>query len=133
MVQTIRDLIRICRAVEETEMRVRQFCPPPTNYRQLLEPDLAYRKPTGNLFPSVSVVSTDMPSSSQAIDFNLDQISAVSIQNPNTMSCWNCKGTGHRFRQCGQPRRFFCFKCGHDNVTVSKCPKCQKNVQTARQ
>nr|XP_023025486.1 uncharacterized protein LOC111513503 [Leptinotarsa decemlineata] len=46
---TISDLTRLCRMIEETEMRTQKFVPPPTSYRNLLEPELAYKKPQNQL------------------------------------------------------------------------------------
>ncbi|KAJ8945533.1 hypothetical protein NQ318_020378 [Aromia moschata] len=43
-VSSLPDLTRLSRAIEETEMRVQKFAPPPTSYRTLLEPELAYRR-----------------------------------------------------------------------------------------
>lgn len=39
--------------------------------------------------------------------------------------CWNCSGP-HLFQDCGQPRKKFCYRCGHSGVTVKDCPKCSK-------
>lgn len=44
-----------------------------------------------------------------------------------TWQCWNCKETGHGWMFCRQPRRLFCYRCGHDNVTSPDCPRCQGN------
>ncbi|KAJ8964621.1 hypothetical protein NQ317_003848 [Molorchus minor] len=43
-VPSLTDLVRLSRAIEETEMRVQKFLPPPTNPRNLLEPELGYRR-----------------------------------------------------------------------------------------
>lgn len=130
--QSIRDLVRVCRAIEETEIRVQQFCPPPTNYRNLLEPELAYRKPSNNSFPISSLISTGVNPVSQTETVAAIQSTPGSSRNPASL-CWNCRDTGHRFRQCKQPRRMFCYKCGHENVIATRCPNCTKNSGPGQQ
>ncbi|KAJ8959652.1 hypothetical protein NQ318_021840, partial [Aromia moschata] len=107
-ITSVRELVQACRAIEETEIRVQRFCPPPTNYRQLLEPELAYHKPSVAHPPSISTVISD---SSETIPPNIAEVShTVTNSELRVATCWNCRNTGHRFRQCGQPRRIFCFK-----------------------
>ncbi|CAG9764497.1 unnamed protein product [Ceutorhynchus assimilis] len=45
-ISSVIELIELSRAVEETESRVQRYLPPPTNYRYLFEPELAYHKPS---------------------------------------------------------------------------------------
>ncbi|KAJ8973471.1 hypothetical protein NQ317_013465 [Molorchus minor] len=132
-VNLIRDLVKVCRSIEETEIRTQQFCPPPTNYRYLLEPDLAYRKPS-NPSSQVAFVSDERATASEPVHSRVAQVSPVRNREPSMVvaTCWNCQGTGHRFRQCNQPRKLFCYKCGHENVTTYRCPRCSKNLQPGR-
>ncbi|XP_074027277.1 uncharacterized protein [Leptinotarsa decemlineata] len=37
-IDSVSDLVRLSRTVEETAIRTQKFCPPPTNYKQMLEP-----------------------------------------------------------------------------------------------
>lgn len=132
VINSVQVLIQLCRVIEETEIRVQRFCPPPTNYRQLIEPGLAYHRPTSSTFsPSVSTISSEDLNVSQHSE--VTQPVRVNVLSSNQQTCWNCRGTGHRFRQCDKPRRLFCFKCGHDGVTTNRCPKCSKNENTGRQ
>nr|CAI5846340.1 unnamed protein product [Callosobruchus analis] len=55
--RTISELLRLCRMVEETAIRAQRFCPPTTNHRQLLEPDLAYQRPTHSRNTAISEIS----------------------------------------------------------------------------
>lgn len=115
-IDTVEQLTRFCRSIEETSLRAQQYCPPSTNYRSLLEPQLAYRKPSGTT--QVSLISEDARTMSP-----IASVERANMPKP----CWNCGTTGHTFRKCSAPRRKFCYKCGYSNVMVKDCPKCQGN------
>lgn len=116
-IHTISELTRLARAVEETEWRTRKFVPPPTNYHNLLEPALAYRKPASS--GKVSVVAAE--------EGEVVVISPEESSPGAEPTCWNCGQTGHRFRACSHPKRRFCFRCGRPNVMANNCPRCSKN------
>lgn len=44
----------------------------------------------------------------------------------DVVKCWNCERNGHRFKDCEEPRRMFCYLCGYPNVTCTKCPACSQ-------
>lgn len=47
--------------------------------------------------------------------------------------CWNCGRKEHRWSDCKDPRRKFCFKCGRKDVTVRTCSKCNAgNLNSTR-
>lgn len=124
--ENISDLLRLGRAIEETAVRTQRYVPPPTNYKQLLEPGLAYHKPTGLSQDFHANVSAVAPGNSR----EKIEISAINCRSEITQEkevraiCWNCEKTGHRFRKCTKPRRIFCFRCGQLNVTSNSCAKC---------
>lgn len=123
VVQTVPELIRLSRMVEETIIRTERFCPPPTNVRGLLEPDLAYHKPPSNTvhnLPSCSTVQVGKNFSSEV--FVQEEQSGL-----NLPLCWNCGKRGHRFKKCSEPRKIFCYRCGLDKVVAKSCPNCTKN------
>lgn len=124
-VETISELTRLGRLVEETFVRTQRFCPPPTNYRNLLEPDLAYRKSSNNqYYPSCSAISPDITvKSTDSVRMESDSVESAR----NYPVCWNCGKRGHRFKKCSEPKKIFCFRCGTLNVVASNCPKCSKN------
>lgn len=39
----------------------------------------------------------------------------------STVVCWNCRKTGHIFRECRGPRQLFCFVCGKLGKTARSC------------
>lgn len=102
--KTVSELTTVLRILEHTKINCENFREPSNNPRSL-EPDLAFRGNTNNVY---------------AINnFNRN----INQQDPNTtMKCWNCRYTGHRFRECNIPRqRMFCFKCGQFGVTTINC------------
>lgn len=125
-IDNVSQLIHFSRAIEETEYRTRSFCPPPTNYKQLIEPELAYHKPVSSHLNSQCNVMSDTET---VLETSLDtlKIRDQRLRAEQSVLCWNCKNYGHRFRDCNQSRRVFCYRCGQDNVTVKTCAYCQKN------
>lgn len=121
-IEKLNDLLRLSRAIEETEARIQRFVPPPTNYRNLVEPSLAYNKPSSHIAMVDRLVPEDDASVPSVLEPN--PVVAAVASPPN---CWNCLEAGHRFRQCSKPRRKFCFKCGKENVISRDCPNCSKN------
>jgi len=43
--------------------------------------------------------------------------------------CWNCRQEGHRYHDCKERRKIFCYGCGIPNTYKHTCPKCQKNAE----
>lgn len=41
--------------------------------------------------------------------------------------CFNCKSAGHHWRNCQQPKRFFCHRCGLEGKSMHSCPNCSGN------
>lgn len=124
-IDSVSELTRLGRMVEETLTRTEKFCPPPTNYRNLLEPDLAYRKSSNrNLSPTCSAVGFG---SKVGDESNLELSIGNKLSNGNLPICWNCGKSGHRFKKCSESRKVFCFRCGRENVVVKTCPICSGN------
>lgn len=106
----IQELIKLGRSIEETELRVQRFCPPPTNARLLVEPDFVYRK-QANTNPVCSVQTNTSSTKSSAL------VTSTENRKDQIPICWNCE-KGHRFKQCTEPRRIFCFKCGRSGACL---------------
>lgn len=137
-IDSISSLVRHGKAVEETTKRVQQYAPPPTNYKNLLEPELAYHK-NPHSSTNVHTVATVHQRNQRQPDINTtaeptvvvkptaNSYSTSSPSLPSSPKCWNCSGTGHRFRKCPEPRRRFYYTCGRDNTISHRCPICSKN------
>lgn len=37
--------------------------------------------------------------------------------------CWNCRKSGHVWRECDQKKAIFCHICGHPETTAFRCPQ----------
>lgn len=129
---SVHELLQLARSIEETEQRLQRFVAPPTNYRQLLEPELAYHKPNYSVHAVESSLPIPLEPTQSSPSVPVEAIVHYSNSSESN-SCWNCGGSGHRFRQCEQARKMFCFRCGADGVTSRSCPRCSKNEQTVRQ
>ncbi|XP_062706601.1 uncharacterized protein LOC134287765 [Aedes albopictus] len=44
--------------------------------------------------------------------------------------CWNCRKSGHLWRECDQKKGIFCHMCGHPDTTAFRCPQ-QHDLRTA--
>lgn len=42
-------------------------------------------------------------------------------------ACWNCRKTGHNWRDCKEPRAIFCYGCGELGRTIRSCQRCAES------
>ena len=45
----------------------------------------------------------------------------------NNLKYWHCERLGHRYMDCTEKWKRFCFKCGGKDVIRTDCPKCSEN------
>lgn len=123
-IDSVQDLIRYGRKIEERRYAVDSYVPP-SRRKGDLEPDLAY-------------IETKMPLNASDLENNVSTIvgqrfnSDDNTQRDNHTSsdnkCWNCGSPNHRAGRCSEPRtKRFCFRCGMPDVTVNTCSKCSMN------
>lgn len=41
----------------------------------------------------------------------------------SSVVCWNCRKTGHIFRECRGPKQIFCYACGNAGKTTRNCDR----------
>lgn len=118
-VDSISILLELCRTIEEDEI-VRNQAHFPTRSISCLDPELAY------VGSSSTLTSTSNVEGSQ---FKNKRPSSKNVKNNKvyTITCWNCKGSGHSYRNCSSKPSKFCFKCGTPNCTLKTCQNCSKN------
>ncbi|XP_058836512.1 uncharacterized protein LOC131693048 [Topomyia yanbarensis] len=51
-----------------------------------------------------------------------DRQSHNTYSGSNNTLCWNCRQTGHMWRECDQKKTVFCHICGHLDTTAFRCP-----------
>ncbi|KAF2892119.1 hypothetical protein ILUMI_14054, partial [Ignelater luminosus] len=111
-------------AAEDTQVRAAKFRNPSSSLKNVLEPDLAYRKSSPGF--KISAIGSE----SFLVASTLNQ--ATAVETILSMSCWNCSQPGHLAAQYSAPKRLHCYKCGAPNVTTRTCPKCAGNAQRRR-
>lgn len=63
------------------------------------------------------------------------EVEAFSTKRPQNLNalanlkCWNCDNFGHGYQTCEEPRKMFCYWCGHKNSTCKTCPNCNSNFR----
>ncbi|KAK9872566.1 hypothetical protein WA026_018701 [Henosepilachna vigintioctopunctata] len=116
-VQSIMELKKFCRQLEQRREAVEAYRPPLRKHQQhsLLEPDLAY-------------VGLDTDVAELHVDTHI--ISSENSKNFNKASsviCYNCNKPGHRAIGCADPKIKKCFKCGLSGFTKNECPQCKRS------
>lgn len=112
VVRSIRELEAACLELEVKKYRTEHYAPPSQKKSSSVEPNFAYVSHTAvNTVNEVSIA--------EGIS-NLD-IAAVR----SSVTCWNCRKTGHLLRSCPAPHQKVCYRCGQPGETVRSCPKCQ--------
>lgn len=122
-IDTIHELLEVCRQLEQGKFMVDRFQRPITTKKtQPLEPDLAYYTSKCHIstVETTNTTSREIGKSSQVEQRTIVQ------GKPRKSECWNCKKIGHGFRSCREPPSRFCFKCGFADVYIATCPRCNQ-------
>uniref|UniRef100_V5IA64 CCHC-type domain-containing protein n=1 Tax=Anoplophora glabripennis TaxID=217634 RepID=V5IA64_ANOGL len=130
-INSVSQLLIKCRKLDDSRDKSRKYVPPPRK-NKVLEPDLAY-------------VEHDQFSPSTSRDLREDRLAQGSYQESRSVNsrpvrkvddirpnrsviCWNCQEGGHVSTKCPKPKtKKFCYRCGHTDVTLRSCPKCNKS------
>jgi len=130
---------------------------PPLPPEQSIFPDLAYHAPKGkskNPATVATIASTKRGKTKQnkaakanprnsARDTAADPVAAPKpsatnaavtavATTSNALKCWNCEAVGHRARECTEPRKVYCYRCGKRDFTVKTCPTCTGNADRSQ-
>lgn len=98
-IRTVSELRDICRR--------REFFLQDIGRKQVVQKTLPFvRKHVNELDEEILQLSDD------------EGVSAISL------ICWNCQKSGHRYQDCLEDRKVFCYGCGASNVYKPKCTNC---------
>lgn len=72
-------------------------------------------------------IVSEIVNESDVVEENLieDMPSVAEINSSTQLKCWNCDELGHRYHDCLQTRRIFCYGCGTLNTYKPSCQKCK--------
>lgn len=112
---TTEELESAARIVEDVQVRTQRMRPPPTNSHLVAEPECMYQRPRNSSVHVVTGTATSATSSAR-------------VGNRSSQAlCWNCQRVGHFKRDCTEPFRRHCFRCGKPDVTTQTCPVCRRS------
>jgi len=126
VVRTIEELEEECLKLETKKCRADHYVPPSRKRQQFVEPDFA--------FVAIEAPSTDTrnPVAADLNPVNAPTETTRPANTPKAFTCWNCQQTGHMNRDCPNPLKTHCYRCGQPNVTVRSCPKCSVSGNESR-
>lgn len=116
VVDTIEELEAECLKLEAKKYRAEHYVPPPRRRVNLVEPDFAFVDTNANVEQTSGVSAVKQNNS--VVPTSTEQRSQIRV------TCWNCHKVGHLNRDCTQPRKLHCFKCGQVGTTIRNCPNC---------
>lgn len=111
-ISTISQLCEVCRKLENAQMALKKFQPPPKKSLATLEPDLAH-----------SSTSVDRATVGKSNSSRQNQPRPAVPE----MKCWSCNQVGHIRRDCRAKNRLVCHGCRKPGVIRPNC-SCSKNV-----
>lgn len=115
-VDTIEELEEECLKLETKKYRVESYVPPSRKRHQFVEPDFAFVE-----------VESRPSSSTEPVTSQQTSVNEVSPPTRSNLVCWNCQAPGHLNRNCPNPKKTHCYRCGTPNVTVRTCTKCSNS------
>lgn len=55
---------------------------------------------------------------------NTSEYDEVNVAELNELVCWNCSEQGHKFEDCLEACKIFCYECGSPNTFQPNSPQC---------
>lgn len=123
VVNSLEELEEQCLALESKKYRAEHYVPPSRKRHGFVEPDFAFVSDLGEALPRSESVGI-----SEVGKFD----SRGTRLGSRVFVCWNCQKEGHLSRDCPNPKKTHCFRCGAPNVTVRSCFKCRNSENAPR-
>lgn len=123
-IDTLEELLKLGRAVEESFWRAQQYHPPDLGSTSAQESKPSYPKLCASKSLTVNATRTEQQSTTPVNAENVPESQQVQRK---PITCWNCRKLGHHRSRCPDPLKLVCFGCGRDGVTVRQCSHCQEN------
>lgn len=91
-------------------------------------PRVPARKPRGNPPPHTGRPAEPTPETprGQLPISGFANATPPVTEGQNGPACFNCNKPGHRHRECPDPRRLFCYRCGYSGTSTARCPFCNR-------
>ena len=138
IIRDVSDLLNIGRLYEKILTESEHYKPPPPVHKSI-DKETAYDVWKGKVIPHLQLVNVENklgPEKMALQNETKEQCSSFNTSNRNLMlaKCWNCGMGDHKYRECRQVRKQFCYGCGKSNTTVRNCD-CRRirNEATAKQ
>lgn len=128
-IRSIRQLAEICRIVDSVNTTNRTVLGLPFEQQPL---GSYTRSPNNYRARQVNEIKNEIGSADEC-ENELCALRQKNRPHPTTdgkqqnreNNCYNCKRTGHAFRDCPEPRKgVFCYICGCKDVTSKTCNRC---------
>lgn len=124
---SIAELTMACHQIEDTQLRIQRFKPPPTKPSSVTEQELMYDpRKCKQISAMQSSASTSLTQFERA-----ERVPSPARVTSSAVTCWNCRQRGHVKRDCSRPPSKHCFGCGRPDVIKAECPRCSGNARPA--
>jgi len=125
VVRSLETLEEECLKLEAKKFRAEHYVPPSRKRHGFVEPDFAFIEAHSSAF---NRVESPLPAVNE-----IQQPTPRHFPPTRILTCWNCNQTGHLNRQCPNPRKIHCYRCGAQDVTIKSCPKCSPSGNGSRE
>lgn len=126
-IETLDEILRLGRAVEESFWRAKQYHPPNFSLSCSEESKMLGQRTNASKHLTIHAARVEHLTSDAWPPANAENTQKNHSTERKQITCWNCRKLGHRRSGCPEPLKLVCFGCGREGVTVRQCLQCQGN------